>query len=217
MTCTEVTGGVGRRTGYGALGRSWGGLCVLRSKTLPAVRYYSRLCCCSAYARSDARRPPPIRIRLDLALSALARLFLAALPGARPPVDSELLLWWGFVWCIPGVSARIWFGSGIPPTLSVVGVRSTLSPPLRFSGSPVLRSGRNTCTAGAAAYQRVDASNGWLGCIPNWERFSHTNDASNGWRGCIPNWDAFGHTRLEVPLVTGFCSGVGTEVALGLL
>ena len=42
-------------------------------------------------------------------------------------------------------------------------------------------------------------------------------DASNGWRGCIPNWDAFSHTRLEVPLVTRFCSGVGTEVALGLL
>ena len=42
-------------------------------------------------------------------------------------------------------------------------------------------------------------------------------DASNGWLGCIPNWDAFSHTTLEVPLVTRFCSGVGTEVALGLL
>ena len=51
----------------------------------------------------------------------------------------RLLLGWGFVWCIPGVSARIWFGSGIPPTFSVIGVCSTLSPPLRFSGSPVLR------------------------------------------------------------------------------
>ena len=124
----------------------------------------------------------------------------------------------------------------------------------------------------------IDASNGWRGSIPNWERFSHArrhvewvawehselgtiqpcastrrmggvgafqigndsatptmrrmggvgafqigNDsatrinASNGWRGCIPNWDTFSHTRLEVPLVTRFCSGVGTEVALGLL
>ena len=44
-----------------------------------------------------------------------------------------LLLGWGFVWCIPGVSARIWFGSGIPLTLSVIGVRSALSPLLWFS------------------------------------------------------------------------------------
>ena len=50
-----------------------------------------------------------------------------------------LLLGWGFVWCIPGVSARIWFGSGIPPTLSVVGVHSTLSPPLRFSAPVGIR------------------------------------------------------------------------------
>ena len=28
---------------------------------------------------------------------------------------------------------RVWLESGIPPTLSVVGVRSTLSPPLWFS------------------------------------------------------------------------------------
>jgi hypothetical protein len=51
----------------------------------------------------------------------------------------RLLLGWGFVWCIPGVFARIWFGSGIPPTFSVVGVCSTLSPPLQFSGSLVLQ------------------------------------------------------------------------------
>ena len=47
--------------------------------------------------------------------------------------ERGLLLGWGFIWCISGVSARIWFGSGIPPTLSVVGVRSALSLPLRFS------------------------------------------------------------------------------------
>ena len=52
---------------------------------------------------------------------------------------------------------RVWLESGIPPTLSVVGVRSALSPPLQFSGSLVLRSGRNTCTAGAAAYQWAGA------------------------------------------------------------
>ena len=40
---------------------------------------------------------------------------------------------------------RVWLESGIPPTLSVVGVRSALSPPLRFSApvgirvQPVLR------------------------------------------------------------------------------
>ena len=54
--------------------------------------------------------------------------------------EHGLLLGWGLVWCIPGVSARVWFGSGIPPTLSVVGIRSALSPPLRSSSSPVLRS-----------------------------------------------------------------------------
>ena len=47
---------------------------------------------------------------------------------------------------------RVWLESGIPPTLSVVGVRSAVS------SAPVLRSGRNTCTAGAAAYQRVTMS-----------------------------------------------------------
>ena len=80
----------------------------------------------------------------------------------------------------------------------------------RMGGVGAFRIGNNSAT-------RVDASNGWRGCIPNWERFSHTNNASNGWCGCIPNWDAFSHTMLEVPLVTCFCSGVGTEVALGLL
>ena len=87
------------------------------------------------------------------------------------------------------------------------------------SATPMMRrmGGMGAFQIGNDSATRVDASNGWLGCIPNWERFSHTNDASNGWRGCIPNWDAFSHTRLEVPLVTRFCSGVGTEVALGLL
>ena len=80
----------------------------------------------------------------------------------------------------------------------------------RMGGVGAFRIGNDSAT-------RVDASNGWCGCILNWERFSHTNDTSNGWHGCIPNWDAFSHTRLEVPLVTRFCSGVGTEVALGLL
>ena len=42
-------------------------------------------------------------------------------------------------WCIPGVSARIWFGSGIPPALSVVGIRSALSPLLWFSAPVGIR------------------------------------------------------------------------------
>ena len=57
---------------------------------------------------------------------------------------------------------------------------------------------------------RVDASNGWRGCIPNWERFSHTNDASNGWRGSILNWERFSHTRRRVEWVAWVHSELGT-------
>ena len=41
---------------------------------------------------------------------------------------------------------------------------------------------------------RIDVSNGWRGCFPNWDAFSHSNDTSFGWRGCFLIWDAFSHS-----------------------
>ena len=70
----------------------------------------------------------------------------------------------------------------------------------RMGGVGAFRIGNDSAT-------RVD---GWLGCIPNWERFSHTNDASNGWRGSIPNWERFSHARRRVEWVAWVHSELGT-------
>ena len=61
---------------------------------------------------------------------------------------------------------QIWPGSGIPPMLSVIQLVSTLLC-LLHSSLPVLHSGRNMCTAGAAVYQReLEAWLRYLSPIP---------------------------------------------------